>query len=69
MNLIGDKRDPKRNGKGYLDMTAYEAIKEEEEKDRFHNFIRAIFKLCKQYGYVIDGRITVKDKKTGRIWK
>lgn len=69
MNLIGNKNDPDRNGEGYLDMTAYEAIKKQEEKERFNKFINSVFKLCERYGYILEGRITVKDKKTGRVWK
>lgn len=69
MSLVGNKNNPTRNEEGYLDITAYEVIKKQEEKEKFKKFITEVFHLCNRYGYVIDGRITVIDKKTGRIWK
>lgn len=68
--------DPKRNAEGCLDLTAYEALKNIEisecrDKDdiRFHALLRAIFHLCEVAGFRIEGRIVLKDKHSGRIWR
>lgn len=68
--------DSKRNAEGYLDLTAYEAIKNvtesmptEEEDNRFHKLLHTIFYLCELAGFQIEGRVALKDKKTGRIWR
>lgn len=61
--------DPRRNGEGYLDLTAYEALRHVEEEEKFHKLLHTIFYLCELAGFQIDGRIVLKDKKSGRIWK
>ena len=68
--------DPKRNAEGYLDLTAYEALKNIEEsynhdRDdvRFHTLLHTIFHLCEVAGFQIEGRIVLKDKHSGRIWR
>lgn len=65
-----------RNGSGYYDPTAYKAIKnvmEEEatfeESDRFHQLLETIFYITELAGFHIEGRIVIKDKTTGRVWK
>lgn len=66
----------KRNAEGYPDLTAYEAIKSvedvnvcKEDEDRFNKLLRAIFTICELSGFHIEGRIIVKDNKTGKIWR
>ena len=62
--------DIRRNGSGYLDTTAYEAIKHvDEEAARFHKLLETIFNICELSGYHLEGRITVRDMETGRLWK
>lgn len=68
--------DPRRNSEGYLDPTAYEAIRNiersqaaEEEDMRFHKLLHTIFYLCELAGFQIEGRVVLKDKRTGRLWK
>ncbi len=68
--------DPRRNAEGYLDLTAYEALKNieadvptVEEDQRFHKLLHTIFYLCELAGFQIEGRLVLKDKKTGRIWR
>lgn len=66
-----------RNSEGYLDPTFYLAMKniETEEKkknqefERYHNLISTIVYICKIAGFEIQGRIVLKDKRNGRIWK
>ena len=62
--------DLKRNGFGYPDPTAYQALKNiKKEEDRFHKLLNTIFYICNIAGFRIEGRITLIDEKTGRVWK
>lgn len=59
-----------RNGSGYVDPTAYEAIKHvSEEKERFDRLLGMIFSLCELADFHIEERIVIKDKRTGRVWR
>ena len=65
-----DERDFKRNGSGYVDPTAYEAIKHvSEEKERFDRFLGVLFSICELADFHIEERIVVKDKRTGKVWR
>lgn len=71
---ITAKNDLLTNGSGYSDPTAYAAIKnirkqELEESDRFHNLLDTIFYITEIAGFEIEGRIALKDTKTGKIWR
>ena len=60
----------RRNPEGYLDLTAHAVIsKMTREEERFHKLLYAIFDICELSGFEIEGRITLVDKKTGRVWK
>lgn len=61
--------DPRRNGEGYLDLTAYKAIQSAEEEERFHKLLHTIFYLCELAGFQIEGRLVLRDKRSGRVWK
>lgn len=70
--------DIRRNGSGYVDPTAYKAIrnatKEERKREvdpeqRFNDFLTAIFAICDLSDFHIEERIVVKDKRTGKIWR
>lgn len=61
--------DLKKNGEGYYDPTAYEAIKKINEEERFYKLLHTIFYICRLAGFEVYGRINLRDKKTGRIWK
>lgn len=67
------KKDPRRNASGYMDMTAYKAIekadREIEAEARYKKLLSTIFYICDLAGFHIEGRITIKDKKTGKIWR
>lgn len=78
MSRKNRENDIKRNGEGYFDPTAYHAIKnasmEENrptfaEDDRFHQLLETIFYIAENADFEIQGRIILKDKKTGRIWR
>lgn len=67
------KKDPRRNGSGCMDLTAFEAIRnverEAEAEERFKKLLNTIFYICDLAGFHIEGRIVIKDKKTGKIWR
>lgn len=67
------KKDPRRNASGYMDMTAYKAIekvdREIEAEARYKKLLSTIFYICDLAGFHIEGRITIKDKKTGKVWR
>lgn len=68
-------KDLMKNGEGYSDPTAYEAIKRfqknktDEDEARFKKLIKTIFNICELSGFHLEERIVVKDKKTGKVWR
>lgn len=73
--------DLRKNAEGYDDPTAYQAITRAErdkkpnipytknDLDRYRKAIRLIFLVCELAGFHVEGRITLQDNKTGRIWR
>lgn len=58
------------NGEGYADLTASEAIKAADTPPKSLKWLIKTYKeLAHLMGYEIIGRITIKDKDTGRIWR
>lgn len=72
---MGD--DLRRNAEGYSDPTAQKAIENIESTEaysdeniaRFHRLLDAIFSICELSVFHIEGRIVIKDQKTGKIWR
>jgi hypothetical protein len=67
-------RDLRKNGEGYSDPTAYEAIKNvskdsNKDDEKFHKLLHTIFYLCDLAGFQIQGRIVLVDKENGRVWR
>lgn len=59
-----------RNSEGYSDPTAYQAMKNiDQEEERFHKLLYAIFDICSLADFEIEGRIVLIDKKSGRVWR
>lgn len=68
--MIGNKKDPRRNGLGYPDPTAFEAIKNADEEDeRFHKLLYSIRNICDLAGYDLGERIVLIDRRNGRVWR
>lgn len=71
--MMDPKKDPRRNASGYMDLTAYEAIRnverEAEAEERFKKLLNTIFYICDLAGFRIEGRIVLQDKKTGKVWR
>lgn len=64
--------DPRRNAEGYLDVTAYLGTKnviQEENERKNKDLIHTFRLLADMAGFEIVGRITIKHKKTGRIFR
>ena len=62
--------DVKKNSSGYIDPTASAAITNaDDDYERFLKLLSLIFKLCELTGFHIEGRIVLRDDKTGKIWR
>ena len=68
-------QDLRRNASGYWDPTAYKAITaadretDAEAEARFKKLLNTIFYICDLAGFHIEGRLEIKDKKTGKVWR
>ena len=65
-----EDQELKRNGEHYLDLTAYEAIKQaqaESDYERYKKFLGCIYRIGELSGYYIED-IVIKDKRTGKTW-
>lgn len=68
------ENDERKNSEEYSDPTAYYAIKNAErdtsaDDERFHKLLDSIFNICELSDFHIEGRIVIKDKKTGKVWR
>lgn len=68
--------DPRRNAEGYLDVTAYLGTKNviqkktrPSERTKNKDLIHTFRLLADMAGFEIVGRITIKHKKTGRVFR
>lgn len=65
-----EKKEMGANGCGYVDSTAYAAMKKQsDEERRFHQLLRTIFYIVNVAGFSLEGRIRLVDRRTGRIWE
>ena len=65
---------PWQNGSGYSDFTAYNAIKnvsaEEHKIDRTANLVvNTVKNILELAGFELMGRIQIKHKKSGKVFK
>lgn len=71
-STINEDRDLRKNGEGYPDPTAYEAIKRAEphdwERERFMKVVGCILRVCELAGFKLEGRIMLRDRRTGKAW-
>lgn len=66
--------NPRKNSEGYSDPTAYfgtrEIVREEQEIAKLnHKVIQSFRLLVDLAGFEIVGRITLKHKKTGKVFR
>lgn len=58
-----------KNGAGYVDKTAYRAMKNVEEERRFRRMLGLIFSIVELSGFHLESRLVLKDKRTGKIYR
>ena len=59
----------RRNAEHYPDPTAYQAIRNiDQEEERFRKLLGTIFYITEIAGFHIENRITMTDKRSGRVW-
>ena len=72
---MGFNRNPRYNASGCLDLTTYQAIKnvsrEETRADRARvsKLLAEIVKVCDAHGFAVEGRIALRDKRSGKVWR
>ena len=59
----------KLNASGCKDLTAYEALENIESEKRLRKLLTKIFRLCEKSGFHLEGRIVLRDVKTGKVWR
>lgn len=61
------------NHEGYPDPTAYEAMRniarEERDNKRHAQLIKTILYICHIAGFDVYGRITLRDRASGKLWR
>lgn len=63
------RNEEKYNASGCKDLTAYHAIKNVDAEARYYKLLGVIFAICELSGFHLEGRIVLKDKKTGKVWR
>ena len=60
-------KDDRKNAEGY----AIKNVEQEQDKDdvRFHQLLNTLFSLCELADFHIEGRVVLKDKRTGKVWR
>ena len=62
-------RELKKNGSGYPDPTAYQAIQNTEaDYEKFRKLLGCIYRICELSGFRLEGHICVRDLSTGKLW-
>ena len=71
------EKDYMHNESGALDLTGYSPIKKEiaeehrqdREAQRFYKLLYTIFDICELAGFNLEGRVCLRDRRSGRLWK
>lgn len=69
--MFNNDRDLRRNSEGYLDLTAYEAIKKADydlDAERHRKVIGCLLRVCELAGFSVESKIVLRDTRTGKIW-
>ena len=68
--ILFKEKDPRKNASGCSDLTAYNAIQNiDEEEEEFKKLLRTLRYICNVAGFEFDGRICIRNKESGRIYK
>ena len=62
------------NPSGCKDPTAYKAVKnvtreEKSSEERLNKLLATLFYVIDLAGFEVEGRIALKDRKTGTVWR
>ena len=41
----------------------------DKDSQRFYNLLHALFNICNLAGFRIEGRVKIRDMKTGKVWE
>ena len=64
------QHDPRKNAEGYSDPTAYKAIKNvDAEQERFYKATDMMYEIAELYGFYVEEPISLRNKRSGRIYK
>lgn len=70
--MINEDRELQKNGEGYPDPTAYEAIKNTEPDDydrkKFLRVVGCILRICELSGFHLEEKLVLRDKRTGKVY-
>ena len=68
--VLFKEKDPRKNASGCSDLTAYNAIQNiDEEEEEFKKLLRTLRYICNVAGFEFDGRICIRNKESGRVYK
>ena len=68
--VLFKEKDPRKNASGCGDLTAYNAIQNiDEEEEEFKKLFRTLRYICNVAGFEFDGRICIRNKESGRVYK
>ena len=68
---FGYRKDFKRwNNDDNMECNTFKTTDESDyEQRRVNSLLHVIFKICELSGFWVEGRIVLKDRKTGKIWR
>ena len=64
-----EEQELKRNASGYIDPTAYTAIKNAESIERHKKLLGCIFRICELSDFYVEERLVLRDKRTGKVYR
>ena len=68
--ILFKEKDPRKNASGCSDLTAYNAIQNiDEEEEEFKKLLRTLRYICNVAGFEFNGRICIRNKESGRVYK
>jgi len=60
----------KRNSEGYPDLTVYAALKNiEREEEQVQRLRKTLSQICDLAGFRVQGKISLIDKRSGKVWR
>lgn len=68
--ILFKEKDPRKNASGCSDLTAYNAVQNiDEEEEEFKKLLRTLRYICNVAGFEFDGRVCIRNKESGRVYK